>query len=196
MSVCATHGTAVVQPCSRCRAPRCERCAAWGSPWLICPACPWELRPAAGPGRRVLAHLVDVASFFVPLLVVILLGLWEATDDQLALRKLSEVPLRELNGWTVLAAFASPFALQTALQFVKGRSLGKWLFGLRLAGLDGRPIHPLFVILARNVGPLVLYGFCGIVPLVDLLMFVFPPHQRWRDRILKARVIVDPRVAP
>lgn len=171
----------------------CERCVAWGQRILCCPACPLHLRPQASVPRRIAAHLLDGLLFVAPVVVVILIGLWLATDDQLTPRRMSEVKLGEVNGWSVLAALAAPFVVQLVMQLTRGRSLGKWLAGLRVVDERGALVNPLVLVLGRNVGPLVLYGFCGIVPLIDLVMFFLPPHRRWRDRVLGLRVVDDPR---
>jgi uncharacterized RDD family membrane protein YckC len=190
---CAAHGGAIVRSCARCQAPMCARCVSWGQRILCCPACPFHLRPAASIARRIGAHALDSLSFVAPVVVVIVIGLWLATDDQLAPRSLSEVPLREVNGWSVLAALSAPFVLQLVMQLSAGRSLGKWVAELRVVDERGGPVNPVILFLGRNVGPLVLYGLCGIIPLIDLVMFFIPPHQRWRDKVLGLRVIDDPR---
>lgn len=193
-AVCQRHQRDSIRACSRCQSAMCGECATWGARLGICPECPLNLRPGAGVGRRLLAHLIDVGLFFVPTLLVIIVGLVIGMHSALTPRRFSEVPLGEaLNGWALLFALFVPVIVQAAMQFVKGRSLGKWLLGLRVIDDDGTPMDPVRVILLRNAIPLLVSGVCGLFPLVDVVMFLMPPHQRWRDKHLHARVIEDPR---
>jgi uncharacterized RDD family membrane protein YckC len=173
----------------------CARCVAWGERLVCCPSCPYELRPPAPITRRIAAHLVDALTFVAPFPLALTLSLWLARDDQLAPRPMMKVRLGEVNGWLLFSALMAPFIVQLVFQLARGRSVGKWLLGLRVVEERGRPANPFILILGRNVGPLVLYGLCGVFPLIDLVMFFLPPHQRWRDKVLGLRVIEDPRAS-
>lgn len=120
--------------------------------------------------RRLAAHLLDVGLFIGPW------ALGTAVDPAVSF------------GAIVASAVA-----QVAMQFVKGRSVGKWLLGLRVIGEDGLPMDAGRLLLLRNAIPAIVFGFCGIVALVDVVLFFMPPHQRLLDKYLRARVIEDPR---
>lgn len=149
----------------------------------MCPECPLSLRPPAGVGRRLVAHLVDVGLFATPLLLLSAAGrLVNAVDGGAG-----------LSLWLTLMAFAAPVIVQVAMQLSRGRSVGKFWLGLRVINVDGTPMDAGRLLVLRNGVPLLVSGLCGLLPVVDAVMFLMPPHQRWTDTRLGARVIEDPR---
>lgn len=152
----------------------------------------------AGPGRRLVAHIVDSIAWAVPSL----LGLFVTADidrylevlesgewDLLSTPELGLV----LGGYVVLAVLH-------AVSIVKGGcSLGKRLLGIHVVRLDGRSCGLLryvfvrwFVILAIAIGFEVLVGVVGVAGLlllVDNLLILGPTQRTLHDRIASTRVV-------
>lgn len=177
---CSFHPTRPsTTQCPRCRTPLCGPCGdVVLSRGATCPRCPHHERPPAALSRRLLAHLVDSALLAVGVMLLPLLVRFA-------------VPWA---GVISLMLVCAALAVEFGWQLGHGRSVGKWLIGLRVVMDSGEPADLLRVIVLRNVLPLVLSAVCGIRFFVDLYYLVTPPHRRLGDRLAATRVVEDPRL--
>jgi uncharacterized RDD family membrane protein YckC len=140
--------------------------------------------PASGPHalatlrQRLAARLIDVVIVTLPL-VVVTASYLEVVDGQ--------VTVNELPAWLLLVQFAIAVLYETVMLAVWGRTVGKWVMGLRVARYsDGatpdvaraaqRTVLPnLFTVVALPVvavGQWVVYGSSAFHPL----------FRGWHDR--------------
>ncbi len=146
--------------CVRCGSLLCIRCMTDGDGGVYCPACAAMLPKPAAPSLRVAAHLIDAATYLVPLLIGVLIA-WKLDDDAYTL---GEVPYETVLS-VMVATWLPAAAMQLTLVVQNGRSLGKRLIGLRVVMLDNSPVPLMRLLLLRNLIPLVL----GVIPWVAIL---------------------------
>lgn len=139
--------------------------------------------PVAAVWPRALAALVDYLLVVVLVTFVFLLGSEDAEElgDRLDARSPS----------VVLSVTAILLAYFFVAEAMTGRTVGKRLFGLRVARLDGSRAGP-GPILARTLGRLVDEQLA--TPLVGLAAMVLDRrrHQRIGDRLGRTVVVRDP----
>ncbi len=165
----------------------CEACASWeGAALAYCPHCPLSVRPTALLSKRLGAALLDLAVLALP----VFLAAWAG-------RHLTQIPLSDGIGFIGLpVALAVPLCVQFGFQVALGRSIGKWALGIRVIDVGGEQADVVQVIVLRNAVPMLLYGFCGVPAIIDLVMLMGVDHRRLKDRIAKTRVIEDAREVP
>jgi uncharacterized RDD family membrane protein YckC len=112
---------------------------------------------------------------------------------------LTEVISAVLPRWvwlnTVVAAVVGvvvsfvPLVYFSAAVAITGRTLGKGVMGIRVLGLDGRPLPP-----ARSLLRTVAY-VVSLLPLFAGFLWVLVDRDRrgWHDHIARSRVVYEPR---
>jgi uncharacterized RDD family membrane protein YckC len=93
------------------------------------------------------------------------------------------------EGPIVWLSFLPGIVAQIALQAKLGQSLGKRVLGLRVVTLDGQPATVGRVVFLRNVIPLVMMGFCGLVTILDFSSLFRPDGRTFHDRLAATRVV-------
>ncbi len=184
---CAAHPDApALGVCTRCGTFACADCRATELGGLRCVTC----GPAdASLERRAAAWVVDTAAWVVAVLVA-----WQSSHT-----RGSDWAQNAEGARTVVWATGSVTLLQLALQLGVGQSLGKWLLGVRVARLDGRPAEWWRVIFVRNLAFTVLLSAPSILPLVGLLQPVIwlgaqalvltPERRALHDYLASTRVV-------
>lgn len=176
----------------------CDACATWeGAALAYCPRCPLSVHPTARLSKRLSAALIDLALLALPFFLAIWAGLFLAARSDPLGRHMQEIPLKEGTSllW-LLASLALPLFVEFGFQIALGRSLGKWAVGIRVVDVSGEQADVVQVVFLRNVAPTLLYGFCGVPAIVDLVMLLGVGNRRLKDRIAKTRVVDDAREVP
>jgi uncharacterized RDD family membrane protein YckC len=135
-----------------------------------------------GVGRRLLAAFVDGALVFFGF------GFAIAAVTNNISYKPGGVEFH-LEGLAAVALLALGFAYFVVLEALSGATLGKWLVGLRVRSLDGKPIGWRASV-TRNLLRIVDVGFCCVGA---VFICNSPQRQRLGDRC--AGTVVT-RVAP
>ncbi len=140
----------------------------------------------AGLGPRFFALLADTALFCAVFFPVTRLakGVWLMMPSDHRWR----------NGWIVfdpicLAFLVAMLAYQVLLEGLPGRTLGKWLAGIRVVDLQGGAPglgRSLVRNLLRTVDGLPALNLLGV-----LLVLQSPERARFGDRVAGTRVILD-----
>lgn len=134
----------------------------------------------AGPVRRSLAFAIDLAIFWFILVVVSVIGVIFGLQISGGLT----AGVLAVFGFLMIWFF---FGAQEAL--LGGRTLGKWIFGLRVITIDGQPINALQAIM-RSL--LRLPDF--FVPAIDLVtMALNERFQRLGDIVCGTLVVFEDR---
>lgn len=131
-----------------------------GDGGVYCPACADTLPKPAPPSLRVAAHLIDAATYWVPVALGLLFQTWLSKD----IASLGEMPYETALSVTLIALLPAA-AMQLTLVVQNGQSLGKRLMGLRVVMLDNTPVPLMRLLLLRNLIPLGL----GLIPWVAIL---------------------------
>lgn len=127
---------------------------------------------------RLTAFMIDAIPVLAALMFIIL-----RSRDELELA-------RRLSDWPLAAVIAADLLYMCLAELLTGRTLGKWLFGLRVVGLDGNKPPPGAVVL-RNFLRLV-----DVIPPLPLLLLVSKLRQRPGDAAAGTLVVTDaPRPA-
>ncbi|MEM8873981.1 MAG: RDD family protein [Planctomycetota bacterium] len=152
---------------------------AWGTMSLRSPPPPIaEAKVApAGAGRRFFAGVVDIILGYP---VGSYLAYTYAIDA---------LPAGTASVVVLIGGFSLYFLLTAAVELATGRSIGKWIAGLDVVDLDGKPAT-LGALLTRNI--LRIADVWPIFPLVIVL--VHPLRQRLGDAA--ARTMVVQRTPP
>ena len=125
----------------------------------------------AGPGskiyasliRRVLARLVDSALHMIPMLCVIGLALWLSAD---MMKDLTSPIFIMFGLWGVLLFFwLGAMALYAWMESVNGQTPGKRALGIRVVGVDFRPISFGRALIRRVLG-VADFQFSGLVAIL------------------------------
>lgn len=198
-SFCARHSAvSAVSICDRCGSFSCAECTQWGANGATtCPNCTTEQKPLAERGTRFVANLID--NFFILLLPAIVAGFGivltgvaagaaGAGDDDGPSGVLALV----MFGLAGLA-FMAGCGVQLYFQIQHGRSVGKYLMGIRVVRLDGSPVEVWRIIVLRNLVVQLLAQMCGLVGLVDALMIYGEPRRCLHDLLADTIVVSDPR---
>lgn len=92
----------------------------------------------AGPARRALAYLIDMAACYGAVVVLALIVVLSFMGD----RSAGEIgsAAKAGSGVVLLALFAVQWVYFVVFEATTGRSLGKGVVGVRVVSTDGRPI--------------------------------------------------------
>jgi uncharacterized RDD family membrane protein YckC len=133
----------------------------------------------AGPIRRALAFSIDLAVFTALAVVIIL-----------AMNTFATISRGLAEGLLAVSLFVLQWFFFSAQEFLLGgRTLGKWILGLRVLTVDGQPINALQAIMRA-----LLRAPNYAVPMVDLLaMSLNDRFQRLGDIACGTVVVFDDR---
>lgn len=133
----------------------------------------------APPPLRFIAGMIDA----FPLVIVAFLAGMQMQGT--APEDVSEIVSRW--GGTPLLAVGVHFLHTFIAEMIWGRSLGKWVMGLRVVAMNGQRPGP-GAVLARNVIRVIELGLVG-VPM--MLVFFTPLHQRAGDLAAGTAVVIE-----
>lgn len=143
-------------------------------------------RDIAGPGSRSAAALLDLLAFLAVYLTLLLLVLLLFEQQGL-----SGVVIGLLSGGALLFLCAYPAVCGILFE---GRTLGKFLMGLRVVGDEGYPAEPAQHILRSLLWPLELALWIP-VPLGLILIATTERRQRLGDMIAGTIVVQEESAA-
>lgn len=127
----------------------------------------------AGVWHRFLARSIDTLVFFLSLIPVFVL--------------MDREPAAALLLGAV--AFLAVMVVQCMGIVVRGQSIGKRVFKIRVVTVQGQPVGFVDGILMREVVPTILANLCGVFGLLDALMIFSQDRRCLHDRIAKTIVI-------
>ncbi len=188
-AMCSTHPEVkALGACSRCGTFFCTQCTNDFERCLRCPAVP----VLADVGIRFVANLVDSVVFMAPMFMAGLVAFLIAHSFETG--EPEDIPgsVGIAIGVAMLAAVVG-LGVQLFFQIKFGRSLAKWLFGLRVVRTDGSPADIWRIIFLRNIAIHVLSNLCGLVGLVDPLLIFGEKRKCLHDYLADTIVVVDPR---
>ncbi len=142
-------------------------------------------REIAGPGSRSAASILDVLVISVAYLMLFLMAFLAKQQG------ISGIPLGFMQGAGILIIIAYPAVCGI---FFDGRTLGKFLMGLRVVGDGGYPAGPLQHVLRSIFWPIELVLWIPL-PLGLILIGITNRHQRLGDLIAGTVVVRDGRPA-
>lgn len=131
---------------------------------------------------RIGAHLIDIAVIVGLMLgFALLAGVFAAMTG-------TEVDEGTSNAIAFFGLLPGVI-LQCILQASVGRSLGKLLLRIRVVTIDGLPAGFARVVLLRNLFPLSIQMFCGILSIADLLSLFRMDGRTIHDRVAGTKVV-------
>ena len=142
-------------------------------------------REIAGPGSRSAACVIDVAVVIVGYLMLALVSFLAAQFG------ISNLPGAFVQGSIILIPIAYPAA---AGIFFDGRTVGKFLMGLRVVGDGGYPAGPLQHLMRSIFWPIEIVISIPL-PIGLILIGITYRHQRIGDLIAGTVVVRDGRPA-
>ena len=128
---------------------------------------------------RLLAATIDLLPVIIVAIIVV--NRTDLADDP------AETLVQLLQNLAVIVALAAYVIYTGVAEYFTGRTLGKVIFGLKVAGLDGAPAKPGAIIL-RNV--LRVLDLSLAFSLIIIVLMVFSPLQQRVGDIAAGTVVV------